>query len=65
MLVNMKILLCIHGGCVIKTGCLWGDKWCHMEDARMVLWLRFERQVKEVTIAEVTQSLLMTVLLPI
>lgn len=36
-----------------------------MEDARMVLWLRFERQVKEVTIAEVTQSLLMTVLLPI
>lgn len=30
----------------------------------MVLWLRFERQVKEVTIAEVTQTLL-TVLLPI
>lgn len=31
----------------------------------MVLWLGFERQVKEVTIAEVTQTLLMTVLLAI
>lgn len=62
-LSNMIILPCIHGGCVIKTGCLWEDKWCHMEDVWMVLWLRFERQVKEVTIAEVTQTLLMTVLL--
>lgn len=64
-LSNMIILHCIHGGCVITTGCLWEDKLCHVEGAWMVLWLRFEGQVKEITVAEVTQTLLMTVLLPI